>query len=143
MGDYSHIGPGCIFLGGNGKVKIGKFVNIAPGCKIISASHDYIDGGLSGPTIPEKYSGHSIVSNIVLQDHVLLGCDSIVLPGVIMPKGMATGAFSLVQKRDYQEWQLYIGNPVKKYKMRNWRVILEQAERLLNEFDVGNSSLTF
>lgn len=134
MGNFSHIGANCTILGGNGKVFIGDFVNIAPGCRIVSASHDYTYGGLSGPTIPEEFAGRSITENIHIGNHVLIGCNTVILPGVEMPEGMAVGALSLVPKGLYKPWTLYAGIPIKELGPRDKTQILEQAEKLLNAY---------
>jgi galactoside O-acetyltransferase len=133
MGNYCHISASCTFLGGDGVVELGSFVNIAPGCRIVTASHDYKWGGLSGPTIPEKFKGKSTAENITFGNHVLIGANSVVLPGVELPEGVAIGALSLVQKGIYRPWSLYAGVPARRIGPRYGGDILKQAERLMNE----------
>jgi galactoside O-acetyltransferase len=135
LGKFCHIGASCTFLGGNGEVCLGDFVNIAPGCRIISASHDYKWGGLNGPEVPEEFKGKSITENIKFGDHVLIGSNSVVLPGVELPEGVAVGALSLVSKRIYRPWTLYAGNPIREIGPRAASDILESAERLTNELN--------
>ena len=133
IGSYTHIGASCSMIGGNGKITIGSFVNIAPSCQIITASNDYKGGGLVGPAIPAKYAGEAIVKPVVIQDYALLGCNTTVLPGVVIPEGMSTGAFSLVTEQEYKEWSLYLGIPVKRYCERNSSEMKKTAEALLAE----------
>lgn len=142
MGDYCHISANCTFLGGSGTVTIGNFVNIAPGCRIVCASHDYLYGGLSGPTIPDEYKGNSISEDIVLSDHVLIGANSVVLPGVELPEGVAVGALSLVKKGIYHPWSIYAGIPARRIGPRYGKDILESAKRLLDEHNAGKCSST-
>ena|SRR5579863_5895831 len=130
VGRYTHIGANGSIIGGGGEVRIGDFVNIAPGCQIVSASHDFSQGGLAGPTIPKEMSGAVITETVALDDHVLLGCQTVVLPGVHMPEGMAAGAMTLVTKQDYEPWTLYAGVPARPVKPRQREAILEQARRL-------------
>ncbi|VVC02447.1 2,3,4,5-tetrahydropyridine-2,6-dicarboxylate N-acetyltransferase [Candidatus Burarchaeum australiense] len=133
MGSYSHIGSGCHLIGGKGKVTIGNFVNIAPGCNIVTAQDDYRGGGLTGAAVPEKYSGKAIVEPVHIGDHALLGCGTVVLPGVKIPEGMAAGALTLLNKQKYEPWTLYAGIPAKKVGRRDGALIKAQAKKLLQE----------
>ncbi|MFA6035787.1 MAG: acyltransferase [Candidatus Micrarchaeia archaeon] len=135
LGSYSHIGTGTHLIGGPGKIKIGRFVNIAPNCNIITGQNDYWGGDLTGPAIPEKYCGKSIVEPVEIGDHVLLGCGTIILPGVKMPEGMATGAYTLLKKQKYKPWTLYAGIPAKEIGKRNGSKMKAQAKKLLAELE--------
>ena len=137
LGRFSHISANCTFLGGRGTVKLGDFVNIAPGCRIIVASHDYRHGGLNGPQIPSEYKGQSTVENVRLGDHVLIGANSVILPGVELPEGVAIGALSLVTKAAYEPWTLYAGVPAREIGPRYKKAILESAKGLMDELDVS------
>jgi galactoside O-acetyltransferase len=132
IGDYTHIGASNSFIGGAGFVRIGSFVNIAPSCQIVTGTNDYTSGGLVSPTVPTEYGDEPIVEPVYIDDFALLGCQTIVMPGVRIPKGMSTGAFSLVKKSDYEEWSLYVGIPCKKIKDRDGSLMMEQAIKLLN-----------
>jgi len=131
VGSYTHIGASCSMIGGSGRITIGSFVNIAPSCQIITATNDYKGGGLVGPAIPAGFAGEAIVEPVVISDHVLMGCNTAVLPGVVMPEGMATGAFSLVTNQKYREWSLYIGIPVRFHCKRNGTEMRATAKILL------------
>lgn len=133
IGSYTHIGASNSIIGGQGNVKIGSFVNIAPSCQIVAGSNDYRGGGLVGPAIPVKYSGEAIIEDIDIGDFALLACQTIVLPGVIIPEGMATGAMSLVKKYKYKHWTLYAGIPCKEIGSRDGIEMKNQAQLLLKE----------
>lgn len=130
VGSFTHVGANCSFIGGPGKVKIGSFVNIAPSCQIVTGANDYYGGGLVGPAIPEEFSGKAIIEPVVIGDFVLLACNTTVLPGAVLPEGMATGAFSLVKKQLYKEWSLYTGIPCKYMSDRDGTQMKMSAERL-------------
>ena len=131
IGSYSHIGANNSFIGGAGFVKIGAFVNIAPGCQIVTGTNDYYGGGLVGPAIPEDYRGEAIVEAVELGDHCLLACQTVVLEGVRMPEGMATGAMTLVKKGNFKPWTLYAGIPCKEIGKRDGTKMLFSANALL------------
>lgn len=134
IGSYTHIGASCSMIGGPGKITIGSFVNIAPSCQIVTGSNDYKGGGLVGPAIPAEFAGESIIKPVIINDFALLGCNTTVLPGVVVPEGMSTGAFSLVTEQQYSEWTLYIGIPVKPYCVRNGSDMKKSAERLMKSY---------
>lgn len=133
IGSYTHIGASNTFIGGPGFVKIGSFVNIAPSCQIVTGSNDYRGGGLVGPTIPSEHSGEAVVEKIIINDFALLACQTIVLPGVVVPEGMATGCFSLVKKRVYKPWHLYAGIPCKEIGQRDGELMKRQAQNVLQQ----------
>lgn len=147
IGAWSHLGANCNLIGGGAKIVIDEFVNVAPGCTLIAASHDYEFGGLAGPAIPPEYRGVSVVDEITLADHVLLGAGTVVLPGVHLPEGVATGAMTLVRPQargairkvadavfegdvEYQPWTVYAGIPAQAIADRRRDEILEAAEKL-------------
>ena len=131
IGDYTHIGANCSFIGGVGFVKIGSFVNIAPSCQIVTSTSDYHSGGLLGPSIPSQFSGNPIIAPVKISDFSLLGCQTVVLEGSVLPEGMATGAFSLVKNKKYKEWVLYTGVPCIELVPRDNKLIKEQADKLI------------
>lgn len=133
VGSYTHIGANCSMIGGAGKITIGSFVNIAPSCQIVTGTNDYKGGGLVGPTIPKEYAGESIIKPIVINDFALLACNTTILPGVTIPIGMSTGAFTLVTEQDYSPWSLYIGIPARYHCPRDGKEMIEAAERLLKK----------
>lgn len=131
VGSYTHIGASCSMIGGSGKITIGSFVNIAPSCQIVTASNDYKGGDLVGPAIPPEYAGVPILEPITIGDFALLACNTMVLPGAVIPEGMSTGAFSLVNKQEYKPWSLYVGIPVKFHCERDGSEMKAAAKRLL------------
>lgn len=133
IGDYTHIGANCSMVGGSGKIKIGSFVNIAPSCQLVTGSNDYKGGGLVGPTIPEEYKGKAIIEPIEIGDFVLLACNTTILPGVKLPEGVATGAFTLLNKQQYNSWTLYIGIPGHYHSEREGNVMKKSALQLRKE----------
>ncbi|VVB58876.1 2,3,4,5-tetrahydropyridine-2,6-dicarboxylate N-acetyltransferase [Candidatus Anstonella stagnisolia] len=139
MGDFSHVGAGCHMIGGPAaKVSIGNFVNIAPSANIVAGQNDYRGGGLVGPTIPEGYGDHSDVREIGIGNHVLFGCNVVVLPGVKLPEGVSVGAFSLLKSNiEYKPWTLYAGIPAKEIGKRDGSLMKEQEEKLMKAVREG------
>jgi galactoside O-acetyltransferase len=133
VGRYTHIGAGGVLIGGEAQITIGDFVNIAPGCRIIAASNDFSGGGLVGPAIPKEFSDSSIIADITIGDHALLGTGTVILPGCILPEGLSTGAMTLITEECILEpWTLYAGIPARPIKKRESKRILEAAQKLLH-----------
>lgn len=131
VGDYTHIGANGVLIGGDAHITIGHFVNIAPGCRLIAASNDFSGGGLAGPTIPPEFAAPSITSKITLGDHVLLGTNTVILPGVHVPEGVSTGAMTLLTANmELEPWTLYVGSPARPLRKRDSAQILATADRL-------------
>ncbi|UYI80043.1 MAG: acyltransferase [Fusobacterium varium] len=134
VGSYTHIGCNNSFIGGSGKIKIGSFVNIAPGCQIVTGSNNYYKDGLVGPCIPKEYSGNADIKEVIIEDYVLIGCQTVILEGSIISEGVSIGAMSLVkEKNDLEKWSLYVGNPLKKIGKRQGRVMKKKGTLLLEE----------
>ena len=128
IGDYVHI-PNFCFLGAKNGISIGNFVTFAPGVKIFSASDDYDGGFLTGAATPREMTGGMHLP-VAIQDHVLIGSGSIVLPGCTIGKGCSIGALSLV-KSNLIPWGIYAGIPVKRLRDRK-QELLKYEKRLLH-----------
>ena len=137
VGRFTHIGAQAIIIGGTAHVSIGDFVNIAPGCRLVASSHDFSKGGLCGPTIPEEFCAPSVTADIRIDDHVLLGTGTVILPGCHLPEGMATGAMTLITpSMKLKPWTVYAGVPARVLKPRAANAILATAQRLLKKYPV-------
>jgi acetyltransferase-like isoleucine patch superfamily enzyme len=108
IGRFSHIASNVTISGGHGRVTIGDFVGVATGCSLHAASSDYLEGSLDYPSIPAEFQFGGQCEDIVFEDFVLLGAKSVVLPGVHLPEGVSTGALSVISKRKYRPWTLYV-----------------------------------
>lgn len=131
IGSYTHIGANNSFIGGQGFVKIGSFVNIAPGCQIVTGTNDYWGGGLVGPAIPDEFLGDAIIEPVEIGDFSLIACQTVILEGTKIPEGMATGAMSLIKKGEYKPWTVYAGVPCKEKGQRNGSLMKQKSEELL------------
>ena len=137
VGRFTHIGAQAVIIGGAAHITVGDFVNIAPGCRLVAASHDFSQGGLCGPTIPEKFCAPSVTADIRIDDHVLLGTGTVILPGCHLPEGMATGAMTLITpSMKLKPWTVYAGVPARVLKPRAAAGILAAAQRLLKKYSV-------
>lgn len=136
IGKYCHIASHCTISGGEGKLRIGNFVGVSAGTCIFTASSDYSEVSLDFPSVPVELKFGGVVSEVVFDDFVLLGAQSIVMPGVRLPEGFATTAQTIVRKKKgYQPWTLYGGFNCKKLIERNHEEVL----RKIQEFKKRNN----
>ena len=89
---------------------------------IYSTNDDYSGEVMTGPTLPAEFT-RVVFAPVVIGRHVVVGAGSIVLPGISIGEGAATGALSLI-KDDVAPFTIVAGNPA--------RVIGARARQLLD-----------
>lgn len=128
IGRYNHWASFSSIMGGEG-VETGDFISISSHCLFVTSSENYYES-LAG-TVPSRFKVYE-KGRIVLQDHVILGANTTVLPGVTLYEGAATGAFTLVNE-DLAPWRLYCGYPARLLQVREKDRILSAAEQFSSE----------
>ena len=117
VGDYVHIAPYTIIIGGNNASLIMEdFSGIAAGSRIVCAGDDFASGYLMNPQVPEKYR-KVINSPVVFERFSCVGVNSVVLPGVVLAEGSVLGANSTLTKST-EPWTIYVGSPARAVKTR-------------------------
>lgn len=135
-GSYCHIGANVNISGGQQRLKIGNLVGISSGCSIHVASSDYVNASLDLPSVPVEYHFGSFSEEILMENHVLLGAHSVVLPGVYLPEGFASAAQTIIRRRTYEPWTLYGGHDCRKLVIRDHQLLdttIRQLKREKNE----------
>ena len=126
FGNNVHIGAGTHIFGTAG-VNFGDYCNLSSRCSIFTTSDDYTEGYLTNPTLPRKYKKvHT--APIKLEQHVIIGCGSIVMPGVTIKEGASVGALSFVNQ-DIPEFEIFAGIPARKIGNRNKKQLIEMERR--------------
>jgi len=115
IGNYIHIACYAHLIG-SGQIIVDDHAQISGKVSIYSSSDDFSGDFLVGPTVPKEFTN---VKNLTvhLKKYVVLGCNTVVLPGVTIEEGTAVGAMSLVNK-SLPEYCIYGGNPIKFLKER-------------------------
>ena len=85
---------------------------------------------MTNPTIEMKYKNVNEKS-IIISKHVIVGTNSVVLPGVKIAEGCSVGAMSMVTKST-KPWNIYFGVSAKIIKKRS-RNLLKIENQLLKE----------
>ena len=126
IGDYVHIAIYCSLIGA-GEIKLDDFCNLSSRVSIYSSNDDYSGLTMTNPTVPSQYTG-VMHADVILGRHVIVGCGSVLLPGINLEEGVAVGALSLIT-RNCEAFGVYKGNPAKLIKERK-RDLLELEKQL-------------
>jgi galactoside O-acetyltransferase len=82
---------------------------------------------MTNPTLP-KHVTNVKIAKVVLENHVIVGSTSVVLPGCVLGEGVAVGALSLVTA-SLAPWGIYAGTPAKLIKPRS-KTLLKLVEKI-------------
>jgi acetyltransferase-like isoleucine patch superfamily enzyme len=115
IGNYIHIAVYSSLIGA-GKMTVCDFANISSRVSIYSSSDDYSGEWMTNPMVPVELTNVTH-ENVFVGKHVIIGSGSVVLPGVVLHKGVAIGALSLVSK-NCEAYGIYSGVPVTRLKER-------------------------
>ena len=131
IGSWCHIVSFSSLTGG--PVRIGNFVAVSTGSRIIAGSDHYGYGALMNSPIPEKFRNTNR-EGCVLEDFCFIGANSCIFPGVKIGEGTVVGAGSIVRK-NLDPWGIYVmrDNKMVRIKDRNKEATYITAKRLLNE----------
>lgn len=127
IGDHVHVAAGCFIFGTEG-VRIEDFCGLSARVSIFSTNDDYSGGALTNPTVPEDLRKVTRAP-VHLRRHAIVGCGSVVMPGVELGVGASVGALSYVNK-NVPEFMVVSGNPLRRIGTRS-RDVLERERELL------------
>jgi acetyltransferase-like isoleucine patch superfamily enzyme len=138
IGNYVHIASHTSITGG-GRCVLGDFCNLSSGVRIFTGTDDFLGGSLTGPTIPPEFRKVER-GEVVLESHVIVGANTIILPNLRIGEGAAIAAGSIVT-RDVASWGVYAGAPARRVKPRPRETILSMEEQLYARY--GRPSCSF
>lgn len=129
IGNYVHLACYVSIIGA-GDVVISDFCSISGRVSIYSSSDDYSGRFMTNPTLPSEYTNVTDAP-VILEKHVIIGCASVILPGVTLSEGVAIGALSFVDQSCAPN-MIYSGNPLKKIIPRSQRYKLLESQLMSN-----------
>lgn len=127
LGSHIHIAVQSSLMGA-GRITLGDFANISSRVAIYSSNDDYSGAAMTSPQVPAQYTDVTH-ADVTLGKHVIVGCGSVILPGVAIGDGAALGALSLVRE-DCRAFGIYAGAPARFIKERK-RDLLALADQYL------------
>ena len=130
LGNNCHVTPFCLLAGGEKGIHVGNYCTFAYRMSIFTQSDDYFGNSMVNSTIPKEFK-NEIKKHIFIDDHVIIGANSVVLPGCSLAAGTSIGAFSLVTKST-EAWGIYYGSPARRRGERSKKIlkVTEKFEQL-------------
>lgn len=116
IGDNVHISAGCYYYGNSGKIILEDYTCTSAKCLLYTSNDDYTEGYMTNSSVDEKYKKVKI-GDIIIRRHTVVGCCSIILPGVTLDYATSVGANSLVNKST-ESFDVVGGTPAKFIKKR-------------------------
>ena len=135
LGSFIHVGSHTVLTGGSAGIEILDFANLSQRVNIFAGNDDYSGKTLTSPVVPDRFKNLE-QAKVRIGRHVIIGCGSVVLPGVSMGEGSAVGALSLVNS-DTESWMIYVGVPAKAVKERS-RELLKLEREFLASLEEDN-----
>lgn len=134
FGNNIHIAPFCTLIGGagGGGIVMKNYSGLSAHVTVYSISDDYSGEFMTNPTIPLNYRNVQ-KGRVVIQEYVLVGATSVILPGVEIGEGTAVGAMSMVEK-SLPEWKICRGIPARALKDRS-----KKLKELEQQFSDSNN----
>ena len=109
LGAYNHLAPFVLIAGSDG-FKTGFNVSISAHSEVYTHNADYSKGNnLHNPTITENFHG-GYSGKVTLEDYVLCGVQTTILPNTILPEGLRSGKGCIFKGTDYKPYSLYYVN---------------------------------
>lgn len=121
IGSNIHIACYSAIIGA-GVITLNDYCNISSRVSIYSSSDDYSGEYMTNPLIPKAFTNVND-SPVDIGKHVIIGCGTVILPGVTIGDGCAVGALSFVN-RSLNSWGVYAGQPAKYVKARSKKLLL-------------------
>lgn len=121
IGSYVHIAVYTSMIGA-GKIVVADYANISSRVSIYSSNDDYTGQTMTNPTVPDRLRG-ATDAPVFLGKHVIVGCGSVILPGVTLNDGVAIGALSLV-KQSCESFTVYAGAPARRIGSREQQLLV-------------------
>lgn len=130
IGDYVHVCASCTLSASRSKISIGAFTALSSGTRVYAASSGYVETGLDLPLVPPEFSYGSVLDPVLTGEHVLVGANSVILPGVHLPDGFASAAGLVLRKQyHYEPWTVMVDAAGKLIPRRGRERVLEQVNQ--------------
>jgi acetyltransferase-like isoleucine patch superfamily enzyme len=127
IGSFVHIASFVSLVGG-GTLVLEDFAGLSGGVRVYTGNDDFLGGSLTGPTVPPQFR-RPTRGKVHIGRHVVVGANSVVLPGVTIGEGAVVGANSLV-KSNIEPWTVNVGSPSRAVRERPRDTILRLEAEL-------------
>ena len=125
FGSYVHIATHCSLIG-KSALQMKSYSGLSGRVSIYTSSDDYSGAYMTNPTVPKEFT-NVISGSVTLNEHVIIGAGTVILPGVSVGIGSAVSALALVTK-DIPDHVIAGGVPCRVIKSRE-KNLLELAKK--------------
>ncbi len=142
IGNYVHFGAYSSIMGG-GTLTINDYVAVSQGCRIVTATDDFKNGGFGTPCMPNNEKYRNVThGNITIGKFAIIGTNSVILPNVTIEEGVTVGAGCVIgSNKTLKEWGVYVGS--RRVGERNKQKCLENYNNFLKESDYENKNTSY
>jgi len=116
IGRNVHIGAFSQIFGSGGAVILEDFSCLSGRVSLYTTTDDFVGDFMTNPTIPAEFRNVR-KGSVVLRKHSLIGCGSVVLPGVEMGCCSAAGALTVL-RHSVPDCVVVAGNPAQQLSRR-------------------------
>lgn len=116
IGSNVHISAGCYYYGNSGNITLEDYTCTSARCILYTANDDYTEGYMTNSVVEEKFKKIK-TGDITIKKHVVVGCNTVILPGSVLEFACSVGSNSLVNKNT-EPFDVVAGTPIKFIKKR-------------------------
>lgn len=127
MGSYIHIAQFVSLYGGDAGIEMADFSAVANKSTVYATSNDYTGESLTNPMVPAKFKTTDKNAQVYIGKHVVVGCHSVILPGVSIGDYSSVGAMSLCNK-SLDGWGVFAGSPARLLRPRSKKLLELERE---------------
>ena len=128
IGNFVHLSNN-VTLSGNAFIKLDDYSGLSSKVSVFGSTDDYSGKFMTNPCVGSFNSNLINVKSedIIIGKHVIIGCNSVILPGCSIVDGVSIGALSLVNRQIFKEG-IYQGNPINfiQKKDNNYKLLEEK-----------------
>jgi acetyltransferase-like isoleucine patch superfamily enzyme len=125
IGDHVHISAYTALFGASGSIHVESFCALSSRVTVFTSTDDYVDGFMSNPTVAPEFRKEQS-GDVLFKKHALVGCGSVIMPGVTIGLGASVGTLSFVNK-DVPKFAVVAGIPCRIIGQRNRRLLEFEA----------------
>ena len=111
IGNNVHISAGCYFYGNSGNITLEDYTCTSARCILYTANDDYTEGYATNSVVDESIKKVT-TGDIHIKKHSVIGCNSVILPNVVLEHATSVGSHSLL-KINTNVFDIVAGVPAK------------------------------
>jgi galactoside O-acetyltransferase len=116
IGNNIHISAGCYYYGNSGNITLEDYTCTSARCILYTSNDDYTEGYMTNSVVADEFKKVK-TGDILIRKHVVVGCNTVILPETVLEFATSVGSNSLVNKNT-NPFDVVAGTPIKFIKKR-------------------------